>query len=679
MKSQTTWAIVDALYTLEGESQGQLPSLGATFARASVLNNYQASPFSFRWRFNPHYESFVARTVDLVIEPRDVDLQAASEAEFAWPHDLREGLGTNTSTVRAFVEDAFKKNKRSSSAIGIKLILPGQSGFVARSDIIELRMHGCRCATAASGFMQPRQYIERFATHKTQHGLAQLYDILSGCIGAVVVDSLDFESTDRALDGLEDAFRYRLALEFLLPDAIARKRVAIVHCPRHELLTYEAIRCLGVDLVVLDQPGHFLEDPKGPLAYLRESFYPIDFNVDDGLPQRIVNVAKDLELDGIFSRFDLYSAQVAVAAQLLGLPTSPHSAYSIATDKYAARMSEAEQNGAVCVNSGDELEQRLRNPEKPLNIQYPIVVKPCMGWSSHGVAKARDEKELIAAVRNAHSSILGHDGDTPIQPRVMIEQYVDGPEVDINFALWDGEVVFSDISDDFPSHGDVSDETGGTDFQETSFVYPSKLPKLEKDMLRRRLRDCVLRMGFRTGVIHCEARVKNSAMKYCEQDGIIDLDKDLHCRRIEPSAFMIEVNPRPPGYFGLHAITWTYGVDYYMLHVLRCVMDEKRFRALAVPFSKNVQHAIAVLNLSPEKGGILRSPDPAIRLSREKPSIMDSVSLYRNFFELREYVTPPDAVEATFLAVLIVESRTGRKDLLRKLEEIREEWIPIIE
>ncbi|KAF3481891.1 uncharacterized protein GIQ15_04650 [Arthroderma uncinatum] len=480
------------------------------------------------------------------------------------------------------------------------------------------------------------------------------------------------------MDALEDQFRYRLAIKFLLPDLIPRQRIALVHCP-YEILTYEAIRCLGFDLVVLDRPGHFLESPKSPFAYLRESFYAIDLNVDDGLSQRIVEIAKDLNLDGIFTRYDFYSTHVSRAAELLGLPTSPHSAYSIATNKYATRMLEAKENGIICVNNGDELEKRLRDPKEPLRIQYPVVVKPCTGWSSLNVVKARDEEELVAAVRKAHSRILGHEGDTPIQSRVLIEPYIDGPEVDVNFVLWEGEILFSDISDDFPSLGDMDDKTGSTDFQETTFVYPSKLPTLEKDMLYKRLKDCVARMGFQTGIVHCEARMKNSAMDYFERDGITDLDTNSKTEGLDPSVFMIEVNPRPPGYFAVHGITWTYGVDYYALHVLRCVMDEHRFKALAVPFSSEVKHSIAVLNLMPEKGGILKSPDPAVRLCKNKPALRNSISLYRNYFKPGEYVTPPDAVETSLLAVVVIESKVGRQDLLRKVEEIREEWVPVID
>ncbi|KFZ00531.1 hypothetical protein V500_01047 [Pseudogymnoascus sp. VKM F-4518 (FW-2643)] len=680
MISQVTWGVIDSLFSPDGESRGQ-----STITQLTCLprpKQLAASSFSFHWRFNSHYESFVCKTVDLVIEPTaDVgDLQTESVTEFFWPDDLREGLGTNTSTVKAFISNALKKNP-TSTAIGIKLILPAQDGFVARSDIIELRMHGCTVSDATSGFLQPREFIEHFPNQKPRHEPEQLYDILSNCIGALLVNPSDFETVGHAMEVLENEFRYRLALEFLLPDAIPRQRVALVHCPPPELLTYEAIRCLGVDLVILDRPEHFLHSPKGPLAYLRESFHPIDLNVDDGLTQRIVNVAKDLKLDGIFTRYDLYSTQVAHAAELLGLPTSSPSAFSIATNKHASRMLEAEANSSFSVDNYNELDQMLRNSENPLKIEYPIVVKPCTGWSSLCVTKARDEKELRSAVRKAHSKVLGHVGDTPIQSRVLVEPYIDGPEVDVNFALWNGDIVFGNISDDFPCNADMSDKTGETDFQETVLMFPSRIPENEKAMLFSRLRDSLARMGFHTGVFHCEARVKNSAAKYVESEGTIDLaiEGSFQSGDREPSAFMIEVNPRPPGYFPLHATTWTHGVDYYALHVLRCVMDEKRFRALAVPFSPEVQPCMAVLSLMPEKGGILKSEDPAIALAKRKPSLMNSISIYRNYFEPGEYVTSPDAVETSFHACLLVESSTGRQDLLRKIEEIREEWVPIIE
>jgi hypothetical protein len=352
-------------------------------------------------------------------------LKSECLTELSWPRDIREGLGTNTSTVKTFISNALRNNP-TSTAIAIKLILPAQDGFVTRSDIIELRMHGCVVSDATSGFLQPREFIEHFPNQEPRHEPEQLHHILSSCIGAVVVNSSNFETIGHALEVLENEFRYRLALEFLLPDAIPRQRIALVHCPPPETLTYEAIRCLGVELVILDRPGHFLQSSKGPSAYLRESFHPIDLNVDDGLTQRIVDVAKDLKLDGIFTRYDLYSVKVAQAAELLGLPTSSASAFSIATNKHASRMLEAEANSSFSVDNYDQLDRMLRDPENPLKIEYPIVVKPCTGWSSLCVTKARDEEELRLAVRKAHAKVLGHRGDTPIQSRVLVEPYIDG-------------------------------------------------------------------------------------------------------------------------------------------------------------------------------------------------------------------------------------------------------------
>lgn len=36
----------------------------------------------------------------------------------------------------------------------------------------------------------------------------------------------------------------------------------------------------------------------------------------------------------------------------------------------------------------------------------------------------------------------------------MIEPYIDGPEVDANLVLLDGEVIFFEVTDDFPKPGD---------------------------------------------------------------------------------------------------------------------------------------------------------------------------------------------------------------------------------
>ena len=557
--------------------------------------------------------------------------------------------------------------------MGIKMLLPACDGHVSRSDMIELRFFGCELVQLASGFVSPRQHVSAFKYGKEQGPAGQLQTVLDFAIGAILVKTCRGRLVEQALEELELEVKNRLSIQWLLPEPIPYKRVAIVGC-LPENMSYEGIKAMGIGLVVLDQPGHYLEDPKGPLAYLREAFCPIDLNPDAGLAQRIVDTLKDQHVDGLHTRFDVFHTRVAMAAEVMGLPHSPPSAYATATDKYAARLTEPDQNSAVCVTSGEEWRQRIHSRENLSPVRYPVVVKPCTGRSSWGVTKTDTEADTVAAIDKARSRVIRHEDGKPVYPSIMVEPYIDGPELDVNFALWEGEVLFYDVSDNWPCAGDANGIPGQNDFQETMFVYPSALPQPEQQLLALSLRDSVLRMGFRTGCFHVEGRVRNSSMHFANRDGTLDLIPKPTPPSAEASAFMIEANPRPPGYFGLHASLWTFGVDYYAMHVLHCIADEQRYRSFASPFVNGAQHTSALVFIMPEKGGILKSPDPTIELRRKRPELMECIPLYNNIFTQGQRVTSPDAVNMTYMATVVVNSRKGRQDLLKMAEDIKANW-----
>jgi len=60
--------------------------------------------------------------------------------------------------------------------------------------------------------------------------------------------------------------------------------------------------------------------------------------------------------------------------------------------------------------------------------------------------------ELVEAVRRAAER---HTDAVTTTSAVVVEPYVDGPEMDANIILMNGEVLFFDVSDDFPSKGDA--------------------------------------------------------------------------------------------------------------------------------------------------------------------------------------------------------------------------------
>ncbi|CEJ94114.1 hypothetical protein VHEMI09665 [[Torrubiella] hemipterigena] len=664
---------------------GSTTDMNELVALYALPNDNNVHTYSFSWRENLFPKSFVIQTVDLVITKLDSNNNNQA-SKFEWPESIRSGLpvGYDVFDIRTFLENALataNSNTAPAAEVAIKLILPATAGYVAQSNIIQTRLHACPGVISVAGFLQPGEYIEPQTPSVSR--VTQLNDLLSAAIGAAHCIINDSESSQTGLDNLDTELRNRLDIRFLQAEPVPRTRLGIVQCLNYQM-SLELLQHLNIHLVVFDEPGTLFEDPNGPLAYLRDSFHLIDLNPDETFTERLYAAAHDLRLDGLTTRFDAILDKVAHVAQLLKLPTSPPSALKIATDKYLTRITQPDydkaQSPAIQVRNRTELEERLRDPVNPLNIPYPVVVKPTNGWGSYGVAKAINKEELLAAVEWAAGYIIGF-----VNSRVMIEPYCDGPEVDINLALWDGEVTFFEVCDNAPTPGDLNQvsSTGRKDFQETMFMYPSQLPQSEQIMVRDYIHQCILGMGFTYGVFHCEARIWNSAMHYTTDPntGIVDLETNSKADTIggKPSVFLLEINARAPGYVGLYASSWNYGVDMWALHSLSCIGDEARFRLLSKTYTNGPQHDSALLLIMPDKRGILKSGDPMPRLKQENPELAVCVPLCLNYFKVGQEVVPPDDTENCFTSVLLVESKHGRRGLMTTVEEVRKEWTPIIE
>ncbi|RMZ76854.1 hypothetical protein DV738_g4731, partial [Chaetothyriales sp. CBS 135597] len=565
------------------------------------------------------------------------------------------------------------------SVTAVKLLLPSTDGYVSRSDMVAFRLRGLD--VDIHSFLTPRQFVKAVRSD----GLT-LDAATNDAIGAIVSKD-SFRSSEDALirlKQLEHELKRRLALPWILPDPIPPKRVALVG-GLEEPESLASVKAMGIGLLILDQPGNMFEDNEGPFAHLREEFIPFNMSPDKHAPQRIVDALRDKKIDGIHTRYDIHHTNVAKANRILGLPTSDPEAYAIATNKFAARSLEPDKNGAFRVKDVEELKTRLST----LQLEYPLIVKPTTGRNSWGVLRCDNEEELIEAAGVAHGRLIGvtEDGEE-IHSEVMIEPYVDGPEFDVDVVLWDGKLLFYEVSDNFPCAGDISSDPNNStlqkgahrDFQETLFVYPSILVEDEQQVLVKSLHETVLRLGLRSGVFHIEARVKNSKMEYSVRDGWLDLHlKENLTGQESPSCFLIETNPRPPGYLSLLRAGWQYGLDYWALHVLRCINDEKRFLAFAVPRPRDPEHVCALHFILPENGGILKSPDPGPELATRNPELMKSIPLYYNEFKIGEYVPPSVSTNFLFMTRMAVESRNGRDGLLQIIRNIEQEWTFVIE
>ena len=544
----------------------------------------------------------------------------------------------------------------------IKLILPRVQGYISRSDFLEQRLVGSEGVEKVQSFCRPRQFVMPLSA--AQEEWAGIFQILSNAIGGILLDDSKQANPVSQLSRLEAVLEKRLSVPWIMPQPIMRKQLAFVDGRARETTEcmLRTAKSLGIGMVVLDQPNHWLELPEA--VNLRDRFVAFNLSTDEGLSMRIVEALNglDLHLDGLVTNTELYASQVAEAATFLGLPSEPIRAFDICRDKYRQQITSG--NAALRIVKGQEVSSVVKG-----ETEFPVVVKPTSGVNSEGVTKAHDLKELKEATDRIFNSAYEHVGNLNA---ASVEPYCSGPEVDANFVLQDGEILFVEIADDFPKAGDSGEKGSPSVFKETGLLYPSGLDAAELEMIKTSLHQTLLKFGFRSGVFHVEARVRNSSEQYGISNGIFDLERIAERHDIEPpSCSLIEVNPRIPGIMGTEAVRNMYGVDYFALHLLSAVQDKERTAALSQPFRDGPQFWSNVVFIIPDRGGILASGDIGGELKERCPDLWQNITSYSCCFEKGQLVPDPAADEVPWLAWFVVFSRVGRRDLLEISQRLK--------
>ncbi|KAL3477163.1 hypothetical protein BJX99DRAFT_226480 [Aspergillus californicus] len=564
----------------------------------------------------------------------------------------------------------------------IRFVFAAKPGSLARSDILSLRLVDLESVDAVVSFFagQPEKSLSPFPVdaHAIPDVQTVLHAVLNSAAGGLLVrppveytESNNYRDVFQALD---EELANRLSFPWVLDTPAPRKTLAIVaggrSSPEHggsATSIYTAAQALNIDMVVLDVEGHWLQGPK--YAHWRKGFLPVELEPPSLLRDRVLQALAGRKVDGIVTFCDSYQVAVAEAADRLGLPTAPAEAYGIATDKYRTGVSEGRP--AYLVNSLDGALEVVQRGD----LDYPFIVKPCKGFLSEGVFKIDGVEGLSRAFQGVNEDRHGTE--------VVLEQYCDGPEVDINFVLSEGEILFCEISDDFPKTADVS-STGSSSHAPTSFielgnVLPSKLPCAEIDLLHTSLHQSLTRLGLTTGIYHLEARVQNSSMEYGSvrnphtTSEVIDLIPRSTRPTKDPYAWLIEINPRPPGIQETAAVQSVYGVDYWGLGLLSSVRDHERLRALSHPFTQGPQYFCEMVFIPVESGGRFESDDVCADLASRRPDLARHISKSFCFLKRGDVVRAPESGITAWVAYYVVFSRVSREHLLGVTAEVRRE------
>ena len=525
--------------------------------------------------------------------------------------------------------------------VAAAFLLPSKGGYVAHSRFMVDRLAGSALAMSSESFLRPGAELTPF--HDTIDGLESLAGAIKSSIGAF------FFSIDTRLPDLERELDRRLSLPWLSRERRRELRVCVVMdfvSPNVTRARWETAAAMGIKVVVLSSGCWWAPDGKhgyDDLDHLREGFISVELTPDSQLWQRIADAIKAYphRVDGIFTPADTYLVSVAQAAEALGLFTNGPKPFTISTDKTLTRqLLDPVSTECFSVGSIRELEDRLASPEP---VGFPVVCKPSVGRGSEGVFKADSAAELRRMVAKSLGACGLH------QRGVLIEPYVNGPEVDANLVLRDGRLLYAEVVDDFPSPAELAaPSTTGELFIETQAVAPSKLPQHEQDAVIACMMDVIGLQGFHTGVFHCEARIRNSSMEYILAPGsrIPELRDcgEKGIRAPDPTAvFLHEVNARIPGTMSSAASLVARGIDFWALQMLSAVGDWERYEALATPFLPDGQgmnhvvltNAVLFVSLSLVQNAFPGVPpsqisrqfidsenDPMHELGRRHPEIM---------------------------------------------------------
>lgn len=550
---------------------------------------------------------------------------------------------------------------------GLKFILPAQHGYIARSDFLRRRLIDSDLVEEVQTFYQPRQYVSALSMeHLAWSGL---HHILAHAVGGLFAKESPEKCVMSILADLDMEMDNKLSFTWLLDRPIPSRVIAFFD-NRDRASTehmYQAAKALGIGMIVLKGgPEHWLDSVE--YSSLRIATIHIDMTLDEELPLRIVETisSRGIRIDGLISDLDGFSLPVAKAAAFLGLPCESVKALDICDDKYKQRMISGDSTKQV--HRGDDAKAMVNG-----DLEYPIIVKPSYGMASEGVSKVLNEVELDQAVGRVFDSQYDHISHALA---INVEEYCHGPELDANFVLLDGKVLFVEVADDFPKAGDNTDgDARSANFKETAMAYPSGLSEEEINLVKTSLHQKLLDIGLRTGVYHVEARVGNSSKQYGRSDDglldLIDLPGDMRPQK-EPNVVLMEVNPRLPGAMCLAAVRSTYGVDYTALHLLLSVRDDERAKALSLPFASGPQNWSETVFILGDKGGTFASEDVYSNLKKTRPELARSVSDSHTYYTRGQMVPPPTADSQPWIAWLLVFSPVSRKDLLEKARRVQE-------
>lgn len=230
-------------------------------------------------------------------------------------------------------------------------------------------------------------------------------------------------------------------------------------------------------------------NPDAHAKSMADVFECIDLKDGDGM----LGFARELGdrggIDGVFTAGTDFSSTVAWVSEKLGLPGISYRTALKATDKCLMRQTFAEVGVPsprfACWNGE-------REPSAAASgIPFPVVVKPVDNMGARGVCRVTGPERLADACLRARS--LSRSA------RVIIEEYMDGPELSLDAVVYRGEIMICGVADRIIRFAPNFVEMGHTMPTELTHDVRSQV----EEVFRAGIRAIGIDMGAAKGDIKC--------------------------------------------------------------------------------------------------------------------------------------------------------------------------------
>lgn len=215
----------------------------------------------------------------------------------------------------------------------------------------------------------------------------------------------------------------------------------------------------------------------------------------DGSVRAARDLSKQMEINGVITVGTDASTTVAAVANALGLPGNRFEDAYAASNKI--RMRERFKKNNVPQPNFFPVWNYEETMEAFKHLNKPVVLKPADNMGARGVMKVENESDILAAFNRAKSSSPSGE--------VIIEEYMDGPELSIDMLIYENEIYVTGVADRIIEYPPF--------FIETGHIMPSALDKDKIEDAIKVMKDGIKALNLKIGAAKGDIKVtKNGAM-----------------------------------------------------------------------------------------------------------------------------------------------------------------------